>query len=206
MKTSEKTGKVVGALTVQRSRRTDAHHEQGPDGPHPREGDPRGRPQHQGVKLMDLKGAEKLQAIAPVVSQEASESRSESRSRRQPASDKRKGTRAPRVPFLKRSLTGAASSACRSRASSSSRGVPERGARRDGRLRGSSCWSVVVSGVEHEVRIAAKAKAGRTIRSFFIFDWMVSSHIEETPLVSRIGAEVFLRQAIGTSRPSWLEA
>ena len=69
MKTGEKTGNVVGALTVTRYRRAHAHHDQGPDGAHARERNPRDRPQHQGVKLMDLKGAEKLQAIAPVVSQ-----------------------------------------------------------------------------------------------------------------------------------------
>ncbi len=65
---------------------------------------------------------------------------------------------------------------------------------------------VVVVGVEHEVKIAANASAGRRMSSFFIFRSMVCTEIEETPLVSRISAEVFMCQAIGTSRARLLEA
>jgi DNA gyrase subunit A len=80
MKTGEKTGNVVGALTVtdhdelmlittkgQMVRtRVKEIRETGRNA--------------QGVKLMDLKGAEKLQAIAPVVSQSSEESEVESAS------------------------------------------------------------------------------------------------------------------------------
>ena len=77
MKTGEKTGNVVGALTVtdkdelmlittkgQMVRtRVKEIRETGRNA--------------MGVKLMDLRGAEKLQAIAPVVSQETEEAESE---------------------------------------------------------------------------------------------------------------------------------
>jgi DNA gyrase subunit A len=73
MKTGEKTGKVVGALTV-----TDADelmlitNKGQMVRTRVKEIRETGR-NAQGVKLMDLRGAEKLQAIAPVVSQEADE-------------------------------------------------------------------------------------------------------------------------------------
>ncbi len=78
MKTGEKTGKVVGALTVRNEdelmlittkgqmvrTRVKEIRETGRNA--------------MGVKLMDLRGAEKLQAIAPVVSQESAEVEAES--------------------------------------------------------------------------------------------------------------------------------
>ena len=60
-----------------REGRTDADHEQGPDGPHPGEGNPRVGRNTMGVKLMDLRGAEKLQAIAPVVADAEAEQEEE---------------------------------------------------------------------------------------------------------------------------------
>ena len=47
MKTGDKTGGVVGALTVMDDGRTDAHHQQGQDGPHPGQRNPRDRAQHE---------------------------------------------------------------------------------------------------------------------------------------------------------------
>jgi DNA gyrase subunit A len=73
MKTGEKTGEVVGALTVTDSDELMLITNKGQMvRTRVKEIRETGR-NAQGVKLMDLKGAEKLQAIAPVVSQEAEE-------------------------------------------------------------------------------------------------------------------------------------
>ena len=73
MKTGEKTGDVVGALTVTDNDELMLITNKGQMvRTRVKEIRETGR-NAQGVKLMDLKGAEKLQAIAPVVSQEAEE-------------------------------------------------------------------------------------------------------------------------------------
>jgi DNA gyrase subunit A len=73
MKTGDKTGKVVGALTVTDDDELMLITNKGQMvRTRVKEIRAVGR-NTMGVKLMDLKGAEKLQDIAPVVSQEASE-------------------------------------------------------------------------------------------------------------------------------------
>ncbi len=74
MKTGEKTGRVVGALTVTDSDELMLITTKGQMvRTRVKEIRAVGR-NTMGVKLMDLKGAEKLQAIAPVVSQAGEES------------------------------------------------------------------------------------------------------------------------------------
>jgi DNA gyrase subunit A len=78
MKTGEKTGKVVGALTVTESDELMLITTKGQMvRTRVKEIRAVGR-NTMGVKLMDLRGAEKLQAIAPVVSQESAEVEAES--------------------------------------------------------------------------------------------------------------------------------
>ena len=67
---------------------------------------------------------------------------------------------------------------------------------------------VVVDGELHDVKMqAAIVRAGRRMISFFIFvvGWFLPQ-FGQPALVSRIAAEVFAPQAIGTSRPRALEA
>ncbi len=82
MKTGDKTGDVVGALTVRENDEIMLITNKGQMvRTRVKEIRETGR-NAQGVKLMDLRGAEKLQAIAPVVSQEASETEAETEAAR----------------------------------------------------------------------------------------------------------------------------
>ena len=73
MKTGEKTGNVVGALTVTETDELMLITTKG-QMVRTRVNEIRAVGRNtMGVKLMDLRGAEKLQAIAPVVSQESAE-------------------------------------------------------------------------------------------------------------------------------------